>query len=414
MDIREKVRNLPLTPGVYIMKSETGEVLYIGKANSLRKRVSSYFNKQVCVKTGFLLQNLADIEYIECDTQEQALILEAALVKERKPKYNISLRDDKSYPFVEITKEPFARIFISRPKKKTDSLFFGPYPRVKPLKSALKLIRRVFGYRSCRSMPKNACLFYHLNLCPAPCIGKISSWAYQENTNAISKILKGERKELQEYLEKEMASLAKNNKFEEAAIVRDKLLSLYNLYHGKAGEHGLNALKKLLGLSSMPLLIEAVDISSLSGREVTGSVVVFKAGLADKSNYRRYRIKEVKGPDDYAATREIVRRRYSRLIREKRKLPDLLIIDGGLGHADSAKKELDILGLKIPLIGIAKRNEEIWFPAKITPLIIPKDNPALRLVQRIRDEAHRFARKYHLLLRKKKIISIAHSAKRTA
>ncbi|MDP2924169.1 MAG: excinuclease ABC subunit UvrC [Candidatus Omnitrophota bacterium] len=405
MDIKEKVKNLPLAPGIYIMKSKDGDVLYVGKATSLRKRVNSYFSKQVSVKTGFLLENLADIEYIECGTQEQALILEAALIKEKKPKYNISLRDDKSYPYIEITKDKFARIFISRPKKKTDNLLFGPYPKVKLLKPALKLVRRVFGYRSCRNMPKTACLFYHLNLCPAPCIGKISSSAYQGNIEAISKILRGERKELEEDLEKKMSNFAKESKFEEAALARDKLSSLYNLYQGKAGEHELIALKELLQLAHIPLVIEAIDVSSLSGKEVTGSVVVFRDGIADKNNYRRYRIKKVEGPDDYASIREVAHRRYSRLIRENRKMPDLVIIDGGLGHADSAKKELDLLDLKISLIGIAKQNEEVWFPGKNAPLVIAKDNPALHLIQRIRDEAHRFAHKYHLLLRSKKVTS---------
>jgi excinuclease ABC subunit C len=395
------------------MKSKEDEVLYIGKASSLRKRVSSYFLKRVYFKTKFLLEKVTDIDYIECSSPEQALILEAALIKEKKPKYNIALRDDKSYPYIEITKEDFPRVSISRPKRTTRSLLFGPYPKAKLIKPALKLIRRTFSYRSCRNMPKSACLFYYLNLCPAPCVGKVSLSAYQENITAISKILKGERKELIADLENKMQTLSRRQRFEEASLARDKLLSLYNLYQGKAAEHELISLKKILQLSNLPLVIEAIDISSLGGRDVTGSVVVFKDAAADKSNYRRYRISPANSSDDYAAIREVVRRRYRRLIKEHKKMPDLIIIDGGSGHTQGAKKELDKLGLiSIPLIGIAKQNEEIWRPQVKEPLVIAKNDIALHLIQRIRDEAHRFARKYHLLLRKKKAIGIALSALR--
>ena len=408
MDIKEKLKTLPFTPGIYIMKSKEGDALYVGKAKSLRKRVSSYFSKEQPVKTFFLLSNVADIEYVECSSQEQALILEAALIKERKPKYNIALRDDKSYPYIEITKEDFPRVALSRLKKINRSLLFGPYPKTKLIKSALKLIRRTFSYRSCRNMPKSACLFYHLNLCPAPCIGKVSQVAYQESIKAICRILKGERKELTAELESKMQALAGQQKFEEASAVRDKLLSLYNLYQGKAAEHELISLKKILQLPNLPLLIEAIDISSLSGKEVAGSVVVFKDAVTDKSSYRRYRIKQPSGSDYYASIREVVRRRYSGLIKEHKKIPDLIIIDGGLGHVESAKDELNRLGLmKTPLIGIAKRNEEVWLPLAKVPLVIAKDNISLHLIQKIRDEAHRFARKYHLLLRHKKIIDSA-------
>jgi excinuclease ABC subunit C len=404
MDIKEKVKSLPLSCGVYIMKSKEGKILYVGKASSLRKRVSSYFSSRASLKTGFLLEQIADIEYIVSSTEEQALILEAALIKEKKPKYNTALRDDKSYPYVEITRDDFPRVFISRPKKKTDSFVSGPYPKAKPLKDALKLIRRIFPYRSCSHLPKNACLFFHLQLCPAPCIGKISYREYRENIKGIAKILGGERKELLEELERKMGDLARESRFEEAATARDKLLSLHNLYQGEKIEHELISLKRILNLPRIPLIIEAIDISSLGGQEAAGSVVVFKDATPLKDSYRRYRIKEVRGIDDYAMIREVVKRRYRRLLEEKKSLPQLVIIDGGLAHVDTAKQELDKLGLFIPLVGIAKKNEEIWFPQTSQPLIIPRNDQSLHLIQRIRDEAHRFARKYHLLLRRKKVI----------
>ncbi|MCM8832178.1 MAG: UvrB/UvrC motif-containing protein, partial [Candidatus Omnitrophica bacterium] len=338
---------------------------------------------------------------IVCNSEEQALILEASLIKEKKPKYNIALKDDKSYPYVEITNEKFPRIFISRPKKQTNNLLFGPYPKAKLLKAALRLIRRIFGYRSCKNMPKNACLFYHINLCPAPCVKKISAVEYKDTVENIIKILKGERKELLNKLEEKMKILAERKEFEEAQKIRDKIFALHNLYQGLSFTHQLLALKELLDLGKIPLTIEAIDISSLMGNYMTGSVVTFKNGIPDKSNYRRFRIKEVARIDDYAAIAEVVKRRYSRLMRENKRLPDLIIIDGGKGHLEVAKKELDKLALSIPIIAISKGEEKIWLIDKEGPLIIPKNHPGLQLIQRLRDEAHRFAHKYHLVIRKK-------------
>jgi len=432
MDIKEKIKSLPLGYGVYIMKSKEGVALYVGKASSLKKRVSSYFLKNVSLKTGSLMSHVADIDYIECDSEEQALVLEAALIKEKKPKYNISLRDDKSYPFVEITQEQFPRVFITRKRTNKKSLYFGPYPDVGTLRSVLNMIRRIFPYCSCkrfnfftriprqpsagdgkwRSAPSprtgssnTGCLYGHIRLCPAPCAGKISQALYKENIEGIKAVLKGEREELTVALRTKMRSLSQEKKYEEAAAIRDRIIALENLYKGKTLTHELIALKEILNLTSLPLSIEAIDISSLSGTNATGSVVVFKNAIADKNSYRRYRIKEVFSTDDYAMIAEVVRRRYRRLLDEKINFPDLIVIDGGLGHVQAAKKELDKLQFKTPVIGIAKRNEEVWFAGRPKPLVIPKSSAALHLIQRLRDEAHRFARKYHLLLRKKKTIN---------
>ncbi|MDD5195023.1 MAG: excinuclease ABC subunit UvrC [Candidatus Omnitrophica bacterium] len=404
MDIKAKIKQLPDTYGVYIMKSKSGQTLYVGKATSLRKRVSSYFLSGVSPKTWALVANIADIEHIECTSEEQALILEAALIKERKPKYNIALRDDKSYPYVEITNEKFPRVFISRPKKETKSMLLGPYPKAGVLRSTLKLVRRIFPYCSCKGVVRRQCLFCHLKLCPAPFAGKISATDYHENIKGIIRILKGERQELIRNLTERMQRLSAECRFEEAALLRDKISTVSNLYQGRSLTHELLALRDVLDLPSIPLYIEAIDISSLAGKEATGSVVVFRNGTADKDSYRRYRIKEVSGIDDYACMAEVVQRRYRRLKRENKPLPDLIIIDGGRSHAQRAKEELNKLAIGVPLIGIAKRDEEIWFPHREKPLIIARSNSALQLIQRLRDEAHRFARKYHLLLREKKII----------
>ena len=408
-----EIKQLPLGPGVYIMKSKKGKILYVGKAISLRKRVSSYFFGSCDSKTDSLLKNTENIDYIECENPQQALILEAALIKEKKPKYNISLRDNKSYPYVEITKEKFPRIFISRPKSKTKNILFGPYPQVKTLKAALALVRKVFPYRSCRNMPKSACLFSHLKLCPAPCLvgeaiplgRKISLSDYKNNIRNICKILKGERKKLVRELTAKMKKFSETKNFEKAAFLRDKLVAIDNLYKGKPKVHEIIALKEALGLIHLPLSIEGVDISSLGRCDCVGSIVVFRDGVPDKNSYRRFCIKAAKKRDDYGMVAEVLRRRYSRLRDEKSPLPDLVIIDGGKGHLSRANKELRALGIFIPLIGIAKKNEEIWVPSAKTPLLISRDNPGMRLIQRVRDEAHRFAHAYGLLLREKRVLS---------
>jgi len=382
MDIKKKVKQLPQSCGVYIMKSKRNEVLYVGKASSLKTRVSSYFSKRISGKTDILIAQVADIDYIECESEEQALILEAALIKEKKPKYNISLKDSKSYPYVEITTESFPRIFISRPKKRAGKVLFGPYPKAGTLKSALVLIRKAFPYRTCRTMPKSACLFYHLKLCPAPCIGKISLTDYKTVVDGISKILKGERKRLVRSIDKKMQKLAAKKQFERAARLRDKLLAIESLYKGKPKAHEIISLKDILNLPSLPLVIEAIDISSLGKSDSVGSLVTFRDGAPDKNNYRRFLIRGVTKLDDYAKIAEVVKRRYSRLIKEKHKLPDLIIIDGGKGHVMTAYRVIKSLGVEIPLIGIAKRNEEVWFADKKKPLIIAKEAPCLHLIQR--------------------------------
>ncbi len=403
MDIKEKIKKLPDSCGVYIMKSKNGQILYVGKATSLKKRVGSYFLRSSSVKTDILISQVTDIDHIACESPEQALILEAALIKEKKPKYNIALRDSKSYPYIEISREQFPRIFISRPKVFKEKILFGPYPKAGTLRSALIMIRKVFPYRTCRIMPKSPCLFFHLKLCPAPCIGKISFSRYKETIDDISKILKGKRKELIKSIEKKMHKLSAQKKFEQAARLRDKLSAIESLYEGRPRAHQIISLKETLNLAQLPLVIEAIDISSLGKTDSVGSLVTFRDGVPDKNNYRRFLIREVKGQDDYAKIAEVVRRRYRRLIEEKSRLPDLIIIDGGKGHVMTAQHQLKLLGIKTSVIGIAKRNEEVWFTHKREPLVIDKDAPCLHLIQRIRDEAHRFAHAYQLIRRRKKI-----------
>ncbi len=403
MDIRKKINQLPSASGVYIMKSRSGEILYIGKASSLRQRVKSHFSRPPASKPDIFREEVADIAYLECDTPEQALILEAALIKEKKPRYNVALKDNKSYPYIEITREEFPRVFISRPKGKNKSLLFGPYPETKTLRSALLLVRRIFPYRSCPKIPKRPCLFFHLKLCPAPCSRKISSADYRVNIESISRILKGERRKLAKALEGRMKKLVKNLQFEQAAHLRDKLSAINNLYRGKPRAHAIVSLKEVLKLPRLPLNIEAVDISSLGSRNAAGSIVVFKEGVPVKKNYRRFRIKDAVVNDDYAMVAEVVRRRYLRLIKENKALPDLVIVDGGKGHAAVVSEVLIGLGLSLPVVGLAKKNEEIWFPRSRNPVRLSRGDPGLQLIQRIRDEAHRFAHNYQVVRRRQNL-----------
>ncbi len=403
MGIREKVKKLPSECAVYLIKDKENKILYVGKASSLKKRLSSYFYPSPDAKTQALLEKAEDIDYILCHSPQQALLLEAALIKEKKPKYNIALRDNKSYPYAAISQEKFPRVFIFRPKGKTLSLLFGPYPAAGILKSALKLVREIFPYRSCRVMPKSPCLFFHLKLCPAPCAAKISLQDYQLTIKNICRILRGERKILKESLKDEMQRLCEEKNFEEAAKMRDKLLAVDSLYQGKPKAHELVSLKEAFHLPRLPLNIEAIDISSLGKSDAVGSVVVFRKGLPDKSSYRRFLIKQADTQDDYEMIKEVVRRRYARLKQEKKPLPELVIIDGGKGHLLKVQEALKALALSIPVAAIAKKNEEIWLPLSGSPSRIPKHEPCLHLIQRLRDEAHRFAHNYQLLRRKKRM-----------
>jgi len=408
--LKEKIANLPQTSGVYIFKDAQGKIIYIGKAKSLKKRAQSYFTRDLSTKTQVMVAKIADLEYRLAPSEAQAQILEASLVKENQPQYNISLKDDKSFPWLRITNEefPIVSIFRRKGRQKNDtSLYFGPYANVKLLRQALKIIRRIFGFRSCKTLPKKACLYGRLELCPAPCEGKISSGQYQEIIKDITLFLGSGQEALLEKLSLRMKETASEHKFEEAAKIRDQINALTAVGRTRAGApdfRGLKDLKKLLKLNKLPLRIEAFDISNIFGKEATGSMVSFYKGSADKDNYRRFRIKTVRAIDDYKMLAEVVERRYSRVIAEKLPLPDLVLIDGGRGHLLTARKELNKLGLEIPLVSIAKEQENIYSNKRARPINLKSDTPGLNLIRRIRDEAHRFALSYHRLLRRKKII----------
>ena len=405
--LKEKILSAPDSPGVYLMRDNRGKVLYVGKANSLRKRLSSYLTRDLSSKTIALMSKVVDVEFRLSPNEAMALLLEAALIHRFKPRYNISLRDDKSFPFVKISGEEFPSISITRKKDDPLGRYLGPYTNVKLLKNALKIIRRSFAYRSCRNLPGQSCIYGRINLCPAPCLGKISRQEYRQGIDNIVLILEGKADLLIYRLSQLMQDKSSSRDFEAAAAVRDQISTLAELSAGLSGvnrKNELEDLKNKLGLKKIPQRIEGFDISNISGKQAVGSMVSFCCGSPDKNNYRRFRIKDVEGIDDYRMLAEVVRRRYSRLIKEKSALPDLLLIDGGKGHLLAAASQLKALGLKLPLVSIAKKEERIYSNQKTRPLSFSKDIPALNLIRRVRDEAHRFAVSYHLLLRRKNLI----------
>jgi excinuclease ABC subunit C len=405
--LKEKIGGAPEAAGVYLMKNKEGRVIYIGKAKSLKKRLMSYLSRDLAGKTVAMMANVHDIEYRLAPTESLALLLEASLIHKYKPKYNVSLRDDKSFPMVKITDEEFPAICVTRKKEPDKAQYFGPYLNAGLLRDALKIIRRYFPYRSCKELPSRACIYYRIGLSPGPCVGKINKREYAKTIKNISLILEGRADTLIRKLLREMKLRAKQRQFEAAAIIRDQINALSSLGQAHTGlsyKEELEDLKTLLGLSRLPERIEAFDISDIKGEETTGSMVSFYRGQPDKNNYRRFRIKTVEGIDDYKCLSEVVYRRYSRLQEEKLPLPDLILIDGGKAHLLTAQRELQNLGLNLALVSIAKEKEHIYTKHKVMPIKLNWDTPALNLIRRVRDEAHRFAHSYHYILRRKRII----------
>ena len=399
MDIKEKLKALSDSPGVYLMKNKEGGIIYIGKAVSLRKRVASYFNKEVSsYRTDVLRSNIADIDYIITGSEEEALLLEAALIKEKQPKFNVLLKDDKRYPLLKLSvNEKFPRLVIVRRKRKDKAIYFGPYTNAKLLRKALGIMRKIFPLRTCNMMPKTPCLNYHIGQCLAPCLHvsqpsreKTGKNVYDQVVRDVTLFLKGKKSELIKNLSLRMKEAASSKNFEEAARLRDQIQAL-SVIGGKCKKQGLFSAER----------IEGFDISNISGREAVGSMVSFLNGRPDKSNYRRYKIKTVLAIDDYKMIEEVLMRRYKKLLTGNLPLPDLVLIDGGKGHVGIARSVLDSLGLnKIKALGIAKKEETIF--SEFGQENISDD--FRKLLQYVRDEAHRFAQSYHHVLRRKKIL----------
>lgn len=560
LTLGEKLESLPSKPGVYQFKNAEGKVIYVGKAQSLRSRVRQYFSARSGPASGgqksraadskldALVSKIVDVELIVTDSEVEALILEANLIKKFKPRYNVLLKDDKSYPYIVITNEPYPRVFVTRRLIRDGSRYFGPYTDVKTMRFALKTVRDIFMIRSCNfeltaetvaRRKFKICLDYHIKKCEGPCEGFVSIEQYNSMIDKIAKILRGRTDDVVSALQAEMEQLADGLKFEEAAKTRDRLRALsvysqkqkvvdmkevdrdiiavaakgddacgvvfkvrdgkvlgshhyyvsnvegkeeneiveslierYYLEHEdvpdeislsgaidssdvvrawlkgkkgaevildipKAGEkarlvsmvkrnaeflleelqlqkmkrgdfvpHSVQSLQRDLRLPALPRRIECFDISNTQGTDSVASMVVFVDAKARKSEYRKFKIRSVAGPDDFASMREVVERRYSRLLEENGTMPDLVMVDGGKGQLSSAVEILGQLSLTgLPIIGLAKRLEEVFVPGSSEPILIPRTSSALKLLQQIRDEAHRFAITYHRTLRTKRILN---------
>lgn len=392
-------------PGVYLFKNKSGRVLYIGKAINLSKRLGSYFGTQATSKQKKLVFEAKSIQTIEVDSEIEALILEANLIKKYQPSYNISLKDDKDYLYLKIVNESFPRVLLARKKGLEDAKeFFGPYPSASSLRSVLKSLRRIFPFRTCKVNQGKACFYYHLGLCPGVCLGKVSETEYSENIKKLRLFFGGKKGKVLSLLEKEMKEKALASEFEKAAQIRDRIeavnyvtrptrrideyIEAESLLELRKKE--LTDLAKALKISEPPIRIEGYDISNFQGQEAVGSMVVFVSGSAEKSEYRRFKIKDFTSANDPGMMGEVVRRR----LKNNWPLPQLIVVDGGKTQLAAAKTELQRAGLSIPVFGLAKKNEEIY---SITGEIIrlAKDSRALFLLQRLRDEAHRFAISYH-------------------
>ncbi len=514
--------NLPKKPGVYIMRDANDEIIYIGKAKNLINRVRSYFREKLDrPKTQILMSHFDSLEYIVTNSEKEALILEATLIKKHRPRYNVQLKDDKRYPYVKITNEKYPRLIITRNITK-NGIYYGPFTDVASVKKTVKFLKSLFKIRTCRNMD-GPCLNSQIDLCYAPCSGEISKEEYDEIINKIDLFFQGKYSVIVKNLKKEMAEAAENEQFEKAAVLRDQITSIEEImekqfvdlvdddldqdviaiapndnevvviimpirngkivgrddflmsgsqyesnseilfafiqqYYGfnrhipkqillnepiddtelleewlsdlrgnkvyikvpmkgvklrlvnmaqknaeiikhqkKAMENSLIELKKYLKLDKLPRIIEGYDISNISGKFAVGSKVSFKDAKPNKKKYKRFKI-ETPGPNDFAMMKELLTRRLKMIDTDEE--PDLIVIDGGKGQLSMACEVLDELNLAhIPIIGLAKEFEEIYIPNSKRPIIIPKNNKALHLLQQVRDESHRFAITYHRKLR---------------
>ena len=481
--IRNKLSQLPNKPGIYLMKDRFGRVIYVGKARSLRKRVSQYFHPSRRhgwdLKLQALLEAIQDFDVHVVRNEPEALLLEGKLIKEFQPRYNISFRDDKRFLLVKVNlHDPIPRFTLTRLKQDDGCRYFGPFASSGAVRRTLALVRKRFSLRGCRPLTPTEqdykhCLYAHLKFCTAPCLGNVTRDQYLAQVLAAGDFLSGQCEEMIAQLETEMRQAAGAQDFERAAQLRDLVADLrrttqrtgkferlpYSLPVALDPRHDLEELAQVLGLAVPPQRIEGFDISNISGTFAVASLVSFRNGRPDRASYRRFRIKTVTGQDDFACMAETVRRRYSRLLRESDNnqprpattrgsageadgapvppgaavsfpaadsspemsaaaqapqpgpasvpgpaLPDLIVIDGGKGQLNAATAELTKLGLAhIPILGLAKEYEEIHRPDQEGPLRLSPESGALKLLQRIRDESHRFANTYNAQLRLKRI-----------
>jgi excinuclease ABC subunit C len=421
-----KVREFPRTPGVYLMKDSAGRVIYVGKAKNLRNRAGSYFLKAAqSDQRTYWVREIGDIDYLECQSEVDALLTESRLIKDVQPKYNRELKDDKTFPYLIVTtREDFPRVYVSREPPDRGAKVYGPFTSAGALRGAVQALQKIFKFRTCQlDIEENderwrwfrPCLLASIRQCTAPCNFRISKEDYRHDIQRLQRVLEGSRRALMAELKEEMQTAAKNRLFEKAARLRDEIRMLERLdERGEIDTHvqpevfytdpkkGLAGLKKVLKLSDTPRTVEGVDIAHLGGGETVASVVQFLDGLPFKPGYRRYKIQGVAGIDDFRSIHEVISRRYKRLSDELETFPDILLIDGGRGQLNAALAAFRDIDVTPPtILSLAKREEEIYLPHLDEPLRLSRHSFALRLLQYVRDEAHRFAQHYHHILRRK-------------
>lgn len=428
-EIRQKISDLPHKPGVYLMKDRFGRVIYVGKARSLRKRVSQYFHPSRRhgwdLKLNALVEAIATFDVHVVASESEALLLEGRLIKDLKPRYNVSFRDDKRFLLLKVNlSDPIPRFTFTRYRNDDQSRYFGPFAHSGAARRTLDRLRQKFALRGCRPLQPDAddykrCLYGHIDVCSAPCVGKISLEDYKERVAQACAYLEERAGEMITELEEEMRQAAESLDFERAASLRDAIKDWklatqqgtkyrrlpQNLPTALNPDRDLRELASWLELPHPPRRVDGFDISNISGTLAVASMVCFIEGKPERGRYRRFRIRDVEGQDDFACMAETVRRRYTRVKNQNPEaMPDLIVVDGGKGQLNAAHAELTKLGLEtLPIIGLAKQFEEVFRIGHSEALRIPHDRGALQLLQRIRDESHRFANSYNAKLRAKRI-----------
>ncbi|MEZ6146188.1 MAG: excinuclease ABC subunit UvrC [Planctomycetaceae bacterium] len=426
-DPREKVKSFPTTPGVYLMKDALQRVIYVGKAVNLRSRASSYFGAQAAVdrRTADLVTEIADLDCIETDSEVDAVLLEARLIKDIQPRFNQELKDDKTFPYLQITtNEDFPRVEVTRTPSSKGVKLYGPFTSAGQLRGTIAVLQKIFKFRTCSLDIDETdekwrwfrpCLLASINQCTAPCNLRISQEDYKDDIRRLRMFLDGKKDRLLKELHKEMQAASQDLKFEKAARIRDEIKALESLnLRGNLEEHvqpevfyidpkkGLKGLKQVFGLDEQPRVIEGVDIAHLQGQETVASLVQFIDGLPFKHGYKRYKIRTVSGIDDFASMREVISRRFRRLQAEGTAFPDVLLIDGGKGQLNAVMEAFRAIEITPPFVlSLAKREEEVFLPGQSEPKKLSRHSYSLRLLQYVRDEAHRFAQAYHHTLRRK-------------
>ncbi len=451
--IREKIKSFPTGPGLYFMKGPADKILYIGKAGNLRSRAASYFQPggDLAASRGpkiiEMLSKVQTVDFLETETEVDAMLQEARLIKDIRPPYNTDLVDDKTFPYLEITAaEDFPGVYMTRKPQLKGSRLFGPFTGAKDLRAVLVELQKIFKFRTCQltisSTDKNRrffrpCILYSIKQCTAPCADKIGKTEYKKVTRDFVKFLQSKRSTVLRQLKRQMDEAAETLAYEKAVMFRDRIRLIERLdRRGTPDENvqpevfaadpaeALEKLQKILESNEPVRIIEGIDVANIGGAEAVGSLVKFIDGRPFKSGYRRFRIKTVKGIDDYAMIAEVVKRRYKYALRGEELWPDLILIDGGLGHLHAAeaalnklltteaglhpgKKTIENRKLKIEnfcLVAIAKREEDLYLQGSPLPMKLPRHSPVLKLLQYVRDEAHRFAQHYFHILRRKKLL----------